>query len=180
MRINEAVQSDGVALRPDELAIVVDEQEKPVLNIDRSILDHGDYIVDVIDTSSQINRVYVNHSLPREQLSQENESFISSHTQLGETVSDDVVLTRSPAPLLIESADAELVSPGLWKQSVTLKQDQKPWNLSLDGLFSDSDIAHQLDVIQSGQLPSWLDFSAKNSFTAGEFTAKPTNSEIGN
>ena len=180
LRINEAVQSDGVALRPDELEIVVDEQEKPVLNIDRSILDHGDYIVDVIDTSSQINRVYVNHSLPREQLSQENESFISSHTQLGETVSDDVVLTRSPAPLLIESADAELVSPGLWKQSVTLKQDQKPWNLSLDGLFSDSDIAHQLDVIQSGQLPSWLDFSAKNSFTAGELTAKPTNSDIGN
>ena len=38
LQVNEAVQTDGVALHPDELIILVDEQEMHVLNIDRSML----------------------------------------------------------------------------------------------------------------------------------------------
>ena len=84
------------------------------------------------------------------------------------------------SPLLIESSDAELLSSGVWKQSVSLKQDQSSWSFSLDGLFADRDRAQQLDVIQSGQLPSWLQFSATDSFTAGELIAQPKNADVGN
>ena len=36
-----------------------------------------------------------------------------------------------------------------------------------------------MDVIQSGQLPSWLQFSATDSFAAGELIAQPTNADVG-
>ena len=63
LQLNEAVQTNGVALDPDELIILVDEQERHVLNIDRSMLKHGDYVIDVINASNQLNRVHLNHML---------------------------------------------------------------------------------------------------------------------
>ena len=177
--VNEAVQTNGVAIHPDELMIMVDEQTIPVLSIDRSMLKYGDYVIDVINSSNQINRIHLNHIPADDQDSDDNRSVDVAVNQPGKPVSETIASIPPASPLLIESSDAEFLSSGVWKQSVSLKQDQTPWTLSLDGLFADRDRAQQLDVIQAGQLPSWLQFSATDSFTAGELTAQPTNADIG-
>ncbi len=180
LQVNEAVQTDGIALHPDELMILVDEQEMHVLNIDRSMLKQGDYCIDVINSSNQVNRVHVNHTLAHDPGFDDSRSLDDAPNQPGKPVSAAMAPIQPTSPLLIESSDVELLSSGVWKQSVSLKQDQSPWSLSLDGLFADRDRAQQLDVIQSGQLPSWLHFSATDSFTAGDLTAQPTNADVGN
>ena len=180
LKVNEAVQADGIILHPDELIILVDEQEMHVLNVDKSILRKGDYVVDVVNTSNQLSRIRLSHSVENDLDFDGNKTAIANVTHHGNPVSSEVVTVQPPSPLLIESSDAHFLSPGVWKQSVSLKQDQTPWSLSLDGLFSDRDRAQQLDVIQSGQLPSWLQFSATDSFTAGELTARPNNADVGN
>ena len=179
LQVNEAVQTDGVALHPDELIILVDEQEMHVLNIDRSMLKDGDYVIDVINSSNQLNRVHLHHTGAQAQSFDETLSPDDALDELGKQLAGIVAPSQAPSPLLIESPAAELLSSGVWKQSVSLKQDQTPWSLSLDGLFSDRGRAQQLDVIQSGKLPSWLQFSATDSLAAGELTAQPTNADVG-
>ena len=179
LQVNEAVQTDGVALHPDELIILVDEQEMHVLNVDRSMLKDGDYVIDVINSSNQLNRVHLHHKHALDQGFDEVRSPDVAFDQPGNPAAEIVALSQSPSPLLIESPDTEFLSSGVWKQSVSLKQDQTPWSLSLDGLFADQGRAQQLDVIQSGKIPSWLQFSATDSFAAGELTAQPTNADVG-
>ena len=179
LQVNEAVQTDGVALHPDELIILVDEQEMHVLNIDRSMLKAGDYVIDVVNSFNQLNRVHLHHTGAQDQGFDETLSPDDALDQLGKPVAGIVAPSQAPSPLLIESPDMEFLSSGVWKQSVSLKQDQTPWSLSLDGLFADRGRAQQLDVIQSGKLPSWLQFSATDSFAAGELTAQPTNADVG-
>ena len=180
LQLNEAVQTNGVALDPDELIILVDEQERHVLNIDRSMLKHGDYVIDVINASNQLNRVHLNHMLSDDPKFDDSRSADDALNQSVRPGSTTLAPVQPASPLLIESSDAELLSSGVWKQSVSLKQDQSSWSFSLDGLFADRDRAQQLDVIQSGQLPSWLQFSATDSFTAGELIAQPKNADVGN
>ena len=50
-------------------------------------------------------------------------------------------------PLLITSEEVQLISPGVWKKSITLAQDQNLWSFSLDNLFSISDDYSDLEVI---------------------------------
>ncbi|WP_136975531.1 hypothetical protein [Synechococcus sp. GEYO] len=180
LQVNEAVQTNGVALHPDELVIMVDEQEMHVLNIDRSMLKHGDYVIDVINASNHVNRVHLHHTLAKDQGFDETRFSDDALDLSDKPVAVNLALTPPTSPLLIESSEAELLSSGVWKQSVSLEQDQSSWTLSLDGLFPDRDRAQQLDVIQSGQLPSWLQFSATDSFTAGELIAQPKNADVGN
>ena len=177
--VNEAVQTNGVALNPDELIIMVDEYKTPVLSIDRSMLKHSDYVIDVINASNQVDRIHLSHTPADDQYFDDNRSVDVAVNQPDNPVSATTASIIPASPLLIESSDAEFLSSGVWKQSVSLKQDQTPWTLSLDGLFADRDRAQQLDVIQSGQLPSWLQFSATDPLTAGELTAQPTNADIG-
>lgn len=179
LQVNEAVQTDGVSLHPDELIVLVDEQEMHVLNIDRSMLKDGDYVIDVVNSFNQLNRVHLHHTGAQDQGFDATLFPDDALDQLGRPVAGIVAPSQAPSPLLIESPDTEFLSSGVWKQSVSLKQDQTPWSLSLDGLFADRGRAQQLDVVQSGKLPSWLQFSAMDSFAAGELTAQPTNADVG-
>ena len=82
-------------------------------------------------------------------------------------------------PLLITSQEVKLVSPGVWKQSIELQQDQDSWSFSLDDLFDTSDEFSDLEIIQSGKLPSWLQFSPEADSSLSKILATPGNNDVG-
>ena len=178
--INEAIQSGGSELSPHEVVFVTTEQETAVLHIDQSKLTTGEYIVDARSSANLIKRFRVTVDGPTSETSLPDLSLTSPQSTGVIPESSSVELSLKEADsLTINSSEVDLVAPGLWKQSVSLYQDQAPWQLDLEQLFPDAEQRRGLDVLVSGKLPSWLTYSHSASNPSGLIRGTPTNSDIG-
>ena len=77
------------------------------------------------------------------------------------------------APLVARPA-AQRISEGLWRETVQVVESATDWQLNLQGLFSDADVADALVIEAPTGLPAWLNLSPE-----GVLSGEPTNTDVG-
>jgi len=178
--IKEAIQTGGVELRSDEVVILTSQQEKAVLRIDQSQLASGVYTIDVKNELDIVNRFYITVSDMKSNAN-EKDSLQNIAAMSEDSGNQQPVLPSKElnVPLYINSSDATPIAPGVWRQTVSLQQDQALWELNFEHLFPEIEQTQGLDVLLSGKLPSWVRYANDDSHPLGSLAGRPTNSDIG-